>query len=68
MPMIGGTTSWIGPLIGAILLSTLQQFLMTTIYSAVSLLLVGVLLVAAVIVAPNGLTGWWQHMTKRRDE
>ena len=25
MPMIGGTTSWVGPLVGAILLGTLQQ-------------------------------------------
>jgi branched-chain amino acid transport system permease protein len=66
MPMIGGTASWIGPLIGAVLLSTLQQFLMTTIYSAISLLLVGVLLVGAVTVAPNGLVGWWQHAMTRR--
>src|ERR671920_1373287 len=25
MPMIGGTTSWVGPLVGALLLGTLQQ-------------------------------------------
>ena len=44
--MIGGTTSWIGPLIGAILLGTLQQVATVTISSAVNLLIVGVLLVA----------------------
>ena len=26
MPMIGGTTSWVGPLIGAIVVATLQQW------------------------------------------
>src|SRR6202030_3908159 len=27
MPMIGGTTAWVGPLLGAVLLGTLQQIL-----------------------------------------
>jgi branched-chain amino acid transport system permease protein len=57
MPMIGGTISWIGPLIGAILLGTLQQIATVTISSAVNLLLVGILLVDFVIIAPNGIVG-----------
>jgi branched-chain amino acid transport system permease protein len=57
MPMIGGTTSWIGPLIGAILLGSLQQIATVTISSAVNVLIVGVLLVAFVIIAPNGIIG-----------
>jgi branched-chain amino acid transport system permease protein len=57
MPMIGGTTSWIGPLVGALLLGTLQQVATVTISSAVNLLLVGVLLVAFVIIAPKGIVG-----------
>jgi branched-chain amino acid transport system permease protein len=62
MPLIGGTTSWIGPLVGAILLGTLQQVATVTISSAVNLLLVGVLLVAFVILAPNGIVGLVQKM------
>ena len=57
MPMIGGTTSWIGPLIGAILLGTLQQIATVTISSAVNLLIVGLLLIGFVIMAPNGIVG-----------
>jgi branched-chain amino acid transport system permease protein len=57
MPMIGGTSSWLGPLIGSVLLGTLQQIATVTISSAVNLLLVGVLLVAFVIIAPNGIMG-----------
>jgi len=57
MPMIGGTTTWIGPLIGAILLGLLQQFATVTISSAVNLLIVGMLLVDFVIIAPNGIVG-----------
>jgi len=61
MPMIGGTTSWVGPLIGAILLGSLQQIATVTISSAVNLLIVGLLLVAFVIIAPNGLVGLMQE-------
>jgi branched-chain amino acid transport system permease protein len=60
MPMIGGTTSWVGPLIGAILLGSLQQIATVTISSAISLLIVGVLLVAFVIIAPKGIVGLYE--------
>ncbi len=57
MPLIGGTTSWVGPLIGALLLGSLQQIATVTISSAVNLLIVGCVLVGFVIVAPNGIIG-----------
>jgi branched-chain amino acid transport system permease protein len=66
MPMIGGTTTWVGPLIGALLLGSLEQITTVTISSAVNLLIVGVLLVAFVIIAPNGLVGLWQRLTAKR--
>jgi branched-chain amino acid transport system permease protein len=66
MPMIGGTTSWVGPLIGAILLGTLQQLATVTISSAVSLLIVGLLLVFFVIIAPNGLIGLFNQYFGRK--
>jgi branched-chain amino acid transport system permease protein len=66
MPMIGGTTSWVGPLVGALLLGTLQQVTTVTISSAVNLLIVGVLLVGFVIIAPNGLTGLWRRLFSKQ--
>jgi branched-chain amino acid transport system permease protein len=66
MPMIGGTTSWVGPLIGAILLGTLQQVATVTISSAVNLLIVGLLLVGFVIIAPNGIVGLVQGWMRGR--
>jgi branched-chain amino acid transport system permease protein len=66
MPMIGGTASWIGPLVGAILLGTIQQVATVTISSAVNVLIVGVLLVLFVIIAPNGLVGMVQDLVRRR--
>lgn len=68
MPMIGGTTSWAGPLIGAILLGSLQQIATVTISSAVNLLIVGLLLVAFVIIAPNGIVGLVQGWMRRREK
>jgi branched-chain amino acid transport system permease protein len=65
MPMIGGTGVWIGPLVGAVLLGTIQQVATVTISSAVNLLIVGVLLVAFVIIAPNGIVGFVQNMMRR---
>jgi branched-chain amino acid transport system permease protein len=68
MPLIGGTTSWVGPLIGAILLGSLQQIATVTISSAVNLLIVGFLLVAFVIVAPNGIIGLVHTYLQRKPD
>ena len=57
MPMIGGATTWAGPLIGALLLGSVQQITMVTISSELNLLIVGVLLVFFVIAAPEGIVG-----------
>lgn len=66
MPMIGGTTSWLGPMIGAVLLGTLQQVATVTISSVANLLIVGLLLIGFVIVAPNGIIGLWQNWISKR--
>jgi branched-chain amino acid transport system permease protein len=60
MPLIGGTSSWLGPILGALLLGTLQQVATVTISSAWSLLIVGVMLVVFVVAAPKGIIGWFQ--------
>src|SRR5262250_1023143 len=67
MPMIGGTTSWVGPLIGAILLGSLQQVATVTISSSVNLLIVGLLIVDCVIIAPTGILGLLQGRRTARD-
>jgi branched-chain amino acid transport system permease protein len=66
MPMIGGTTSWLGPVIGALLLGTIQQVATVTISSVVNLLIVGLVLIAFVILAPNGIVGLFQSWLGRR--
>ncbi len=68
MPMIGGTTSWVGPLVGALLLGTLQQVATVTISSAVNLLIVGLLLIFFVIIAPRGIVGLIQDRWRGRSK
>jgi branched-chain amino acid transport system permease protein len=68
MPLIGGTSSWLGPLIGAVLLGSLQQIITVTISSAVNLLIVGLLLVGFVIVAPNGIVGLVQKYLRHKGD
>ena len=68
MPLIGGMMSWIGPLLGALLLGTVQQVVQVSVSSEWNLLIVGVLLVVFVTVAPNGIMGWvdaWKRRKRR---
>jgi branched-chain amino acid transport system permease protein len=57
MPMIGGTAHWIGPVIGALALGSIQQIVTVTISSEINVLVVGVLLVLFVVLAPDGIIG-----------
>jgi branched-chain amino acid transport system permease protein len=66
MPLIGGTSTWIGPVIGAVLLGSLQQIATVTISSALNLLIVGVLMVIFITLAPNGIVGLVQKIRERR--
>ena len=66
MPVIGGMTSWVGPVVGAVLLGTIQQLATVTISSALNLLIVGLLLIAFVVVAPNGIVGLIQARRRAR--
>jgi branched-chain amino acid transport system permease protein len=65
MPMIGGATSWLGPVIGALLLGTAQQLATVTISSELNLFIVGVVLVAFVVLAPEGLLGLARRLRGR---
>ena len=56
-PMIGGTGHWLGPVVGALILSSLQQYVTVTISSEMNVLVVGVLLVLFVVAAPEGILG-----------
>ncbi len=67
-PMIGGTAHYLGPVIGALILSTLQQVVSVTISSEMNVLVVGVLLVFFVVAAPEGVLGlfkkWFRTSSK----
>jgi branched-chain amino acid transport system permease protein len=64
-PVIGGTTHWLGPLVGALLLSTVQQIVTVTISGEVNVLIIGVLLVLFVVLAPDGILGLFKRWLTR---
>ena len=64
MPMIGGTAHWIGPVVGALLLGSIQQIVTVTISNEINVLVVGVLLVLFVVLAPEGIVGPVQEMDR----
>jgi branched-chain amino acid transport system permease protein len=67
MPIIGGTSHWIGPVIGALLLATIQQVVTVTVSNELNVLVVGVLLVLFVVLAPDGILGLikkWKQSSK----
>jgi branched-chain amino acid transport system permease protein len=55
---------WGGPIIGALILSTLQQVITVTISGEVNVLIVGVLLVLFVVLAPEGVMGLFKRWLK----
>ena len=64
-PMIGGMVHWIGPVIGAVILSSLQQIVTVTISGEMNVLVVGVLLIVFVVAAPDGIIGFFKKWIKR---
>jgi len=67
MPMIGGTAHWIGPVIGALLVGSMQEIVKVNISSELNILIVGVMLVLFISLAPQGIVGLVQkHFLKRK--
>jgi branched-chain amino acid transport system permease protein len=64
MPMIGGTGHWIGPVVGAFLLGSIQQIVTVTISNEINVLVVGVLLVLFVVLAPDGVIGLFRRWAR----
>ena len=67
-PMIGGMTHYIGPVVGAILLGTLQQVVTVTVSGEMNVMVVGVLLVVFVVAAPEGILGLfkrWKRLSSK---
>jgi branched-chain amino acid transport system permease protein len=66
MPIIGGTATWLGPVIGAVLLGSVQQIVTVTVSSELNVLVVGILLVFFVVAAPQGIVGLVQRLFRKQ--
>ena len=66
MPLIGGTTVWYGPVIGALFLGVTQEITTVTISSELNLLIVGIVLIGFITMAPDGIVGLVQRFRRRK--
>jgi branched-chain amino acid transport system permease protein len=66
MPMIGGTSHWAGPVIGALLVGSVQEVITVTISSELNVLLVGIMLVLFITLAPQGIVGLARKHRRKR--
>jgi branched-chain amino acid transport system permease protein len=55
MSFFGGCRTWVGPLLGAVVLSLVNQLIVTFIGAEISRILYGLLLVVVIIFMPNGV-------------
>lgn len=60
MAILGGTNSWIGAFIGALLITIMNEVLILTIGSNLSQIIFGLILVIAMLYLPNGIVGWFK--------
>ena len=57
MALVGGAQSWLGPVVGALLLGSLQQLALAFVSSSASLALTGLVFIVFVALARQGLIG-----------
>ena len=58
MALFGGKGSWIGPIVGAFILDLVRQCLSFLILSEVNTLVFGLMLIAVMMLMPNGIVGF----------
>lgn len=58
MALLGGTHSWIGAVVGSVLVMVINEFLTLSIGSNLSQIIFGILLVVTILFIPNGIVGW----------
>ena len=58
MAFFGGTSSWVGPLLGASVLTIVNQLIVAFIGAEISRILYGLLLVIIMIFMPDGIIGY----------
>ncbi len=66
MAILGGMTTWYGPLIGAIAVTALQQYLIGLAQAEVNQIILGAILVVLILVWPRGVGGEIQRRTAAR--
>jgi ABC-type branched-subunit amino acid transport system permease subunit len=57
MTILGGRGRWVGPIIGAVTLDLLRNYVSYSVLSVLNELVLGVVLIVIVLLAPKGIYG-----------
>ncbi|OVZ57497.1 hypothetical protein CDO44_17180 [Pigmentiphaga sp. NML080357] len=66
VPLIGGMHSWLGPVVGGLLLGSLLQYTTVALSPDWNLIIVGAALLVCVTVAPQGILGAVEVLLRRK--
>ncbi|MDD3828937.1 MAG: branched-chain amino acid ABC transporter ATP-binding protein/permease [Anaerolineae bacterium] len=66
MALFGGTQSWVGPVLGAVVLTGVSELLTLNVGSELARLIYGLLFVIVILFLPAGLLGLFKRRRKKR--
>ncbi|MEW6261985.1 MAG: branched-chain amino acid ABC transporter permease [Thermodesulfobacteriota bacterium] len=66
MALFGGGRHWLGPVLGAVILTLVNEALRMFLKGELARIIYGLLFIAVILYLPDGLTAWWQD--RRQDQ
>ncbi|MGD9819512.1 MAG: branched-chain amino acid ABC transporter permease, partial [Desulfomonilaceae bacterium] len=67
MALFGGASSWIGPVLGAVSLTVVNEGLSTFVKAELARIIYGCLFIVVIVFMPNGILEFFSRRTKRID-
>lgn len=67
MALFGGASSWIGPVVGAVSLTVVNEGLSTFVKAELARIIYGCLFIVVIVFMPNGILEFFSRRTKRID-
>ncbi len=67
MTLFGGTGTFIGPIVGAVVISLLEEYLLTT-FKDYFMIILGIIMIIVILSLPDGMTGKFRKEAARTTE
>lgn len=67
MALFGGGSRWLGPVLGAVILSLVNEALSTFLAAELARIIYGLLFIGVILYLPDGLLAWWEERRRARE-